>query len=181
LGYFEKCAQCNRLFDLSPEDEDGKYSAFDFGNTKAAFAWDIVELKTIGFSWRFGAPPPPFFAGNYPCDRTVTFMNGCYYASAVNFAMWGKVNRLCHDALNPYGFGLTYWTLDFALDAAAWWKGQSTGNWGEEEQEALLFTRYGYTGRLGWPFTPRLGCSPNNQSWTGPFHWFWKPNFYPPR
>jgi hypothetical protein len=173
LGFTDKCRLCGRLLDATPEDESERWTT-DPRRMKAAFAWDIQELKTIGFSWQFGTEPPPFFDGTPPCQRTVTISGGCYYASGVNFALWGKMFSLC-DTVWIYG---NMYSLGNAQSLARTWKYRVYGSSVEADQ-AVQFTAYGYNGSQ--PGSSLSRCSPNGTLWPGPFHWFWRPVFYPPR
>ena len=93
-GYFPKLALCNEIYNPLPRrgitmiDWLSKPSQM-LENTRAAWSWDIQELKFIGMGTR------PFFSGSPECERTVTFNGQYYYASAVNYAMWGRINKAC--------------------------------------------------------------------------------------
>jgi RHS repeat-associated protein len=127
----------------------------------AGIAWDIIPLKDIGFGPQ-----------TTPCDRTVTFKNKCYYGGAVNYAMWGKVNKLCFDTFNLSGDPAGPWSLPMAVGFAAAWKLHYL-RFGNEEEEALGFTAYGYTGKLVSPSVNN--CVPNSITMKGVLPWRWLP------
>ena len=67
---------------------------------EAAVAWDIVTLV--------GDNPSKILAddkwGNGDGNRTVTFRERCYLATAVNYVLWGRIHRLLHDdGIKPGG------------------------------------------------------------------------------
>jgi len=78
LSRCEKLEHCNALFG----EDHGK-------------AWDINRLSEIGEKDLALNYFPGIPRGSAGVERTVIFHGKCYYASAVNYAMWGKANQLC--------------------------------------------------------------------------------------
>lgn len=134
----------------------------------AGSAWDIEPLKELGFS-----------DSTALADRTVVFEGKCYYGGAVNYALWGKMNRLMYDE-----FGMPHNTLHFALEVAGGrkigkaWRGEHGYAMGLEEQQALAFITYGYSGLLPTGFVSPI---PNTRLSTlqyrdEPIQWVWEPH-----
>ena len=159
---------------------------YNWGHFGAAQAWDIQELARVGF-WREGRPLPEIdgiVCGTGNCIRTVSFLGNCYYASAVNYVLWGTANRLCNGeygdpTLEPM---FQKYSLENALFWAAsrkWWMWE--GGDGLEEAQALAFITYGWTYRLP-PIKPNSECKIDSRKkarQNAPFDWIWRPNKYP--
>jgi hypothetical protein len=62
--------------------------------------WDINQL-TFENPNRFLAKGA--CGGPGPCSRTVTVNGECHLAENVNYVLWGKMNRLCHDWVKATG------------------------------------------------------------------------------
>jgi len=61
-----------------------------------------------------------------------------YWASSVNYALWGRMNALCNIA---FGQESDEWSLDSALDTVALYKTRYL--WSQLD-DAEAFTRFGY-------------------------------------
>jgi RHS repeat-associated protein len=136
----------------------------DFMNPASMKAWEIEPLYTWG-----------------TVDLKVVFNKKCYYASAVNYALWGTACRLCYDAAILYNwhddtgaFLAPMWTHKRALFWARFWKHTLLKDYSDRADEAFSFTTYGYNGRLDHGGIAGL-------TWDGryqrtPFDWSWSPN-----
>jgi RHS repeat-associated protein len=160
----EKCAACMSL------------------HTDLVKGWDIVPLFELGSlrvpDWPLADWP---IRGTGKGLQTVQFKGKCYDASAVNYTMWGRANKLCKKT-----FPLPLYSLFSALGFANAWK--TVEYQGAQMVEADGFTIYGYQGFL--PFIPALPWvgRPANLS-VGPpappadpprpFAWRWLPNRNP--
>lgn len=109
----------------------------------------------------------------------------CYYASAVNYSLWGKMNSLVHDYLIQGGNnGGKLNSDDYSLLSASKlmleYKHKIYNDYGETSKQALGFTIYGYSGYTN--FLKGLKCKPSGETVTYPtFLWMWQPNKqYPP-
>jgi RHS repeat-associated protein len=139
-----------------------------FGKHGGNNAWEIEPLYMWGLS-----------------DRIVKVNGKWYYAGAVNFALWGRAMKTCHDASllydwasrtnpNPSADPLAAWR--FSLDSGLWWARQWKGLLGDTSAratEAYAFTTYGYNGTLTDP-----GVSPDANHYTfnrDRFIWYWSP------
>jgi RHS repeat-associated protein len=123
LSYGQKFKSCITLYDITDPHE-------------LEWAWDILYLKDVGFGTR------PSGTGN--CARTVTFQNRCYYGGAANYAMWGKVNKLCFDTFGVGSGPLGPWSLPWSEATVFLWKVRVYHHFGDEELQATAFTAYGY-------------------------------------
>jgi RHS repeat-associated protein len=60
---------------------------------RSVTGWDISTL--------IGENPKNFLTrgrcGKAGCEETVTYDGKCHWAFAVNYVLWGRINRLCHD------------------------------------------------------------------------------------
>ncbi len=170
----QKMAAANQLRDLLGAAVSG-------GGGGAAGAWDIIPLMEVGF-----ADTPMYDGGKaYGTGtglwkRTVSFMGNCYYGGAVNYAIWGKMNQLCHDFLMlegnpPFDDGLweNSYSLDSAQKTAQAWKHFRYGDFGEIADEALAFTTFGYNGTVP---ARRLPCNPSGETFPDKvLPWCWEP------
>jgi hypothetical protein len=132
------------------------YNAFNIGHSDrgAENAWDIPYLHYRGES-----------LSPVLMNRTVTYKHNVYYASAVNYVLWGEMHRLIDST-----FGTT--SLQDAIAVAAIRKAYYF-HFGLEETEALGFTFYGYSGILLAKPVP-LGI-PGNPLPLTIFPWAWYP------
>jgi hypothetical protein len=179
-------AEVRRTF-LHQWDKAQRHTAcnelYNWGHGGAGQAWDIAELAFVGF-WREGQPLPKIdgiVCGTGNCIRTVTFMGNCYYASAVNYVLWGTANRLCNGefgdrTLEPVfqKYSLENALIWAALRKSAIWNGGD----GLEEAQALAFTAYGWAYRLP-PIKSRSDCKVDRSKRSRqnrPFDWIWRPN-----
>ncbi|MCL1921836.1 MAG: RHS repeat-associated core domain-containing protein [Kiritimatiellaeota bacterium] len=108
-------------------------------------------------------------------EWTVQFRGKIYHAGAVNFAMWGRTNKLCYDT-----FRLPVYSLPGALGVMDAWK---MVYFGAQGMETEAFVIYGYTGYL--PFIRTLPVPWIGRPWSGrppspnrlpPLDWTWRPN-----
>ena len=149
-------------------------SLYDIFGGAASAAWDIRELNQVGVGNNpFNDSLSP------PCQRTVTFKGRCFYGGALNYALWGRMNSLCGKEAGYFPL-LHVWGrvigLESALLGVIVHKKMNLGieDLGEEENQALLLTIYGYTGWL--TSNDCDGCSPNPRSVKNyAFRWKWAP------
>jgi RHS repeat-associated protein len=151
------------------------------GRGGAADAWDIIPLMETGFQ-----DSPPFYlyvngqqyaTGSGLWGRSVAFNGRCYYAGAVNYALWGAMNRCVYDwlQLGPLFTGLdaNEYTLGNALHTMEAWKHFKYHDFGTTEREAEEFTAYGFNGT---PPSMALPCKPSGAvvqaAW---LNWCWEP------
>jgi len=126
--------------------------------------------------------PPGYHAGYGIWQHTAAFKGKCYWAGSINYALWGRANRLCYDYLsqNPTGWDLDdsyYWSLENARGHATLWKHFAYHDYGTMTQQAEAFTTYGYNGTvptLSLPCVPSGDVLPNQS-----LEWCWEP--YKPR
>ncbi len=139
--------------------------------TKGGASWEIQELRALGIDT----------SRSEPCGRTFSYRGQCYYASALNYALWGKAMSLCARRSAMLRLNNTRsWNYETAMALAAAWKfhikrGESL--WGDEESQALAFTTYGYFGVLpNWGKKETSGCVARYDSVRQyAFHWRWMP------
>jgi hypothetical protein len=169
----QRCVACETLIDIRD------YTPGSGWWTPAAGAWDINTLYDIG-TGTFVPQPHGLPAGApHYFDRTVTFQERCYYASAVNYALWGEMFSLCA-GLN--GAPTSPFSEDKAIFIARLWKAAMYG--GEGYKEAKAFTKYGYSGVN--PSGASIAAVPDHDHVLdrGKGDWFWIPSFpsvTPPR
>jgi len=119
-------------------------------------SWDITPLRDLG---QTGRPIAGGKAGTGDWARTVQFRynNGpakVYWGGAVNYALWGKANALCHKEfpngmlmLNPGAAADYRFDLDSALGMVDLRKNTPRllgGFGGDQDADADAFTKYGY-------------------------------------
>ena len=126
----KKCEACRNLrkIDVSKIWSEAGWEALG--------AWDIVPLKNIGFGTSF-LPKK----GTSDWQRTVQFrynggINKVYWAGAVNYALWGRMNALCHIA-----FGKSETSLQNTLFDVTMYK---TKYLWDQLGDAQAFTKLGY-------------------------------------
>ena len=151
-------------------------------------AWDIVPLATIGGGSILepekdlpeGLTWDDF--GTKSCKRTVTYKGTCVYAGALNYILFGRINKLCHDRFANQPFRIQQpitRTIDWSwgdVVAAIWYqKYVRWGHWNNSEAaNAFDFARIGYSGR-DLPRSVDMGCNPNNsKAWSdSAMPWKW--------
>lgn len=102
------------------------------------WGWDIIDLRELGL----GVPLTPHeFQGTGLLDRSVTFKGKCHHGSAANYAMFGKIMRLCN---GEFGLVSDVWSLEASLARVAAWKLTAYG--GAQLNAAIAFTSFGYLG-----------------------------------
>jgi len=129
--------------------------------------WDMMEPYEVGCDHKEA----------YGWGRTLTFDQNTYYASAVNYAMWGEMFYLAHKRFGFVG------KLEYNLPTAeALALGHKLPKHTLEEQEAYWFTAYGYN-RTPPPSVNVPGRSTNYtpiSEYEGAFstqhEWKWLPN-----
>jgi len=162
---FQRCAACASLHDIFDTVNNGLQFP---GNREAGQAWDIFALKEIGFGEYNGFNNPPYRGeANTIYTNTVSFRGKCYFASAVNYSLWGKMNRLCSSfyLYPPYS---NPFTLPKAEAATYLWKVMQYYSLGNTAiLEAMSFTAIGYS---GWNWIPsfsmpaRFRSDPDNKN-----------------
>jgi hypothetical protein len=146
------------------------------GGLCAGNAWEIVQLHNV---------QPPVMnnlsmgKNNYKCgsgqyEGTVAVNKNCYYADAVNYALFGRAFRLCHDDFMSQQQWLTAadYSLAGAKTRARLYKATFYGDFGEHVREALAFVEYGYNGRLS---SGGLPCTSSGLVTEPLFDWKWLP------
>jgi len=136
----------------------------DLITLKAFTAWEMEPLYTWGSA-----------------NIIVAFQKKCYYASALNYSLWGTINRLCFDAAILYdwhddtgAFLAPLWSYDQTMFWAKFWKHSLLKDYSDRADQAFAFTTYGYTGRLTHNGIPDWTWDGRYRN--GPFDWFWDPN-----
>ena len=144
-------------------------------------AWDIAALYMVNQR----PTDVKVYIGGEECGmdawgRTVAFNGQSYYASAVNYALWGKINSLIYHDAGKLGNKLdpNEYFLGNAIKEARDWKHFEYGDYGVSELEAEAFTQYGYTGVLNMT---GLNCKPSGKIVSLPqFLWCWEPKMHFP-
>jgi len=146
-----------------------------FGSGGAMNAWDITDVYEAGATpGRLFETSCGFTRGRGKCADGLTFRGGCYHASAINYAMWGRMHKACGEASALYG-----WEEDYSLGTAnRWafwmkWGVHGDRRWSMTDQ-VLMFVEYGYNGNFAGGSTTQLPCSPNKCKATGEFGWHWR-------
>jgi len=122
------------------------------GNFWGYVSWDInvfAGIATGEGSWPFpaekGNPSPP-------CDGTVVLNGECYYANAMNYALWGSFYKLCA----TYTGNFQRYSEEKAINGAVGWKSLVGSMIVDDTSE---FVKYGYDLR---GYTPKAfrckGC-----------------------
>jgi hypothetical protein len=123
---------------------------------RAFYSWDIIVLRELG-----AAKPPPFLVGGKhgtgDWERTLQFRYGggisrVYWASAMNYTLWGKANALCYAEYHT-----EKWSLSRTLESVHYWKFAYIG---DQDADAQAFTRYGYDGS-----SPESAFLPTGRKW----------------
>jgi hypothetical protein len=167
--YRKKCRACESLHDVWNVVVAGANWPM---NTMAGHAWDISPLWSIGFD-TYSYNDPPTTRGS-PADGvhdvSVTFHDKCYLGGAVNYAQWGRMNKLCASLSSAH---LVTFSL-LASEATAWlWKIKQYG--GNGADQAVAFTVYGYNGKDPKQFMT-TGFLTNNEIPADKGRWQWEPN-----
>jgi RHS repeat-associated protein len=114
--------------------------------------WDIYELKELGYGTTPLWPDAKF--GKHHGEYTVTAREHVYYASAVNYALWGRMFRLCRERTRVEAF----FNLATAKSIAAGYKWALQA--GEQTYEALAWVEWGYNGA-----DPRQSALSRGEPW----------------
>lgn len=143
-------------------------------------AWGMQELAYAGFN----PGTSPLETGSCRGNATVTFESDCYFASAVNYAMWGRIMRLCHDSARqrPEDFEdipAEEWSLLKAELLMTGWLAWNDGlrilPGHEMWNQKAAFTRYGYSGSSpSWSALKDCGA-PSARSLRYDLKWWWHP------
>lgn len=118
----------------------------------AGGAWDILPLDALARERNFGKlANAGGKQGTGPLLQTVQFRRslyvdlGIYYAHAVNYSMWGYINKLCYDKFNMINVNGdpndTRWELDTALTLVTVFKAKYLWSGVKGAKE---FTKFGY-------------------------------------
>jgi hypothetical protein len=170
----KKCEACTSLHDL-----------IDFMDTVkgkvpiASVAWDIspplYEIGTGTFKWGHPYPAPGSPAGppNY-YDRTVVFREKCYLAGSVNYALWGKINKLCYSA--GFSDSNTFSLASALFLVTTWKKLVYPDDGGRAVDQAKAFTTFGFNETLPSckPITATRDLDNKIDPTAG--DWVWLPN-----
>ena len=90
---------------------------------------------------------------------TVTVSGKCYRQAAVNYWLWGRINKLCKRQLSA------------ALDEASLWKKRAYGHWPTKETTGWIKAGY-YCRFSGVPSTQSVQCRPCPHIW--PYHFTYR-------
>ena len=140
----ERTCACRRLYTV---DEFGA-----LGN--ALYAWDMSALYELA---RHGTALPFGRKGTGEWERTIQFRpnsalppekNKVYYAGAANYAMWGKMNKLCCEEYSAhlFGSGSDWFSLQSAIITVRLYKKVWLLASRIHEDQAVEFTKWGYNG-----------------------------------
>jgi len=114
----------------------------------AAVAWDILELGPGGRE--------KFAKRNQPdcstCGFSVQVGSDCHYAGSVNYAVFGRMMRLCHDFLDDSAIG-DWFSQEETLELVYIYK-NITGSQGANFQAANEWALTGYRNGSLRPFPP---------------------------
>ena len=153
-------AAIDRQFWLRPSEQrrcacSHLYSVLsDKGLLTALYAWDISELYELG---RNGVNNLGGKQGTGKWARTIQFRassanaiqnNKVYYAGSANYAMWGRINRLCSEEFSAslFGIGSGQYSLNAAISTVRLYKKVWVAAPKEYEDQAVEFTKWGYDG-----------------------------------
>jgi hypothetical protein len=146
------------------------------GNGGAETAWDINDLYNAGgqvdYKWETDCG---IMKSSGSCKLSVTFKGNCYYATAVNYTMWGRMNWLEYAANILYGNKVNN-KHDFNSPASwAWFNKRLVQRVGAlQTSQVEAFVRYGYAGKFVPP-TPLPGCGGSSCTLKDPvFQWRWR-------
>ncbi|MBE0701935.1 MAG: RHS repeat-associated core domain-containing protein, partial [Afipia sp.] len=180
----KKLTACNRLHGYdgpirgNPADYVGRLQL-------AQNAWDILELAyhTPEIYDQAGYVSIQPFGEPERCKFTVAFAGRCYFASQVNYILWGRMHRLCNNTFGQLPEHRGEWSLDSALWYTTLWKTRKHGipnTWSDEIREhveqAMAFTRYGFDPAIRPEATACKDCRiqpglvDDHQ-----YHWTWLP------
>jgi RHS repeat-associated protein len=154
--FAEKLSACRALYDIRTDEN---------GIRTASVSWDMQELFRLGANRNLPSGQ---------CDRTVSVFGKCYYAGSVNYALWGKMNSLCHGTFGRQTGTPGLWSLTMALGTVSVWKVIEYGDVGDTHTQALAFTMFGYNG--GLPSGGLTSCTVTGRAVPHErFHWTWEP------
>jgi hypothetical protein len=141
-------------------------------------AWDIMPFYSAGAQGN--VLPPGYHAGYGAWMHTATVNGKCYYVGSINYAMWGKIDRLCCDYFLAHGLGYDddnpgLWSYENAISNASAWKRFHNHDTGLTCQQAEAFTAWGYKGtRI--PDSLALPCKPSGDVLPATsLEWCWEP------
>jgi hypothetical protein len=120
--------------------------------------------------------PTPSATG--PCALTATFEGRCYKVSAINYALFGKMSKLCSDS---FGSGVPggRWSLEHSTGLAQIHKWGFHGDFSDEAREAFAFISYGFGSGLSYKKQDYAltTCEPSKVKCKGEkYKWKWVPN-----
>jgi hypothetical protein len=147
-----KLTACNRLHGY---EGPHRGNPWDFSGRLrlAQSAWDMLELAyhTPEIYDQTGYVSIQPFGEPERCKFTVAFAGHCYFASQVNYILWGRMHRLCDNMFGRLPEHRGEWNLDNALWYTQMWKTWRHGmpnRWSDETREhveqAMAFTKYGF-------------------------------------
>jgi RHS repeat-associated protein len=144
---------------------DNMFNLNILGSNSGTSAWDIVPIYEAGSISGYWWPNTSCgkTRGTAKCDFSVTFRGDCYSASAVNYAMWGRMNRVAGQAAALYGWyrydaSLPQISLPTAIVWADLYKlGIQHDGRATMLKEVNAFITYGYEGEFNAP--PILPCA----------------------
>jgi len=145
-------------------------------------SWEIHDVRAISpqnniLTMGSGVGKHDYKCGEGQFAGTLAVDHKCFYAHAVNYAIWGRMWRVIHDKAERVGYGAGSWTLAEAKSHVRGFKALppnlDIGN--ENMREAVWMTEYGWTGKL--PAEAKgLLCVPVGEVTEGvSFQWKWLP------
>jgi RHS repeat-associated protein len=140
-------------------------------------AWDLTDIYAAGagdLHHKFNTDCGIQSTGEGACARSFTFSGTCIYASAANYAMWGKMFKLC--GLMPnHPIDPDRYSLDTAIALGRvwkWWQGDFRA---DMHAQVEAFVKYGYGAG-----TPEFGdfglpCRESDCKVEDKLNWTWEP------
>jgi RHS repeat-associated protein len=136
---------------------------------------DSVTTGMTAWDMEITAPTP---STTGPCTLTATFEGKCYKTSAINYALFGKISRLCFDSFGTPLPGAR-WSLEYSIGLAQIHKWVYCGDFSDEANQAFAFISYGFGSALSYNGRDyALGlCQASKAKCRGEqYRWKWAPN-----
>lgn len=159
-------------------EEVGNTFEDEWDREKRQAACDSLDtITTGGTAWEMDiTAPTPSVTG--PCALTATFDGKCYKVSAINYALFGKMSKLCFGAFGR-GVAGSRWSLEYSIGLAQIHKWGFRGDFGDEAKQAFAFTSYGFGSSLEYDGKDYAieACDASKAKCKGEkYKWKWVPN-----
>jgi len=134
-------------------------------------------VLTGGTAWDMNiTAPTPSATGS--CALTATFEGKCFKISAINYALFGKMSKLCSDS---FGSGVpgSRWSLEYSTGLAQFHKWGLRQDFTDEASQAFAFISYGFGSGLSYSGKDYAiaDCQPSEVKCKGEkYMWNWIPN-----